>query len=114
MELAEEPAAGCTIVAISGRLDAAAARQLGERLATLIKIGQSRLLIEASRLDYVGSLGLRALLVTARLAAEAQGRLAFCSFTAPVRQVVELAGFGEVFERYASREEALAKLCAEA
>jgi len=110
VELTEEAAGEVTVVAIAGRLDADSARQFGERLTTLIRTGQARLLIEASRLDYVGSLGLRALLIAARLAAQTQGRLVLCGLTAPVRRVIELGGFSGVFEDCASREEALANL----
>lgn len=110
MGLTEETIGDATVVTVVGRIDAEAARLLGERLTTLIGSGHSRLLIEASKLEYIGSMGLRALLIAARLAAESQGRLALCGLTAPVRRVVELGGFGDVFERHASREEALAML----
>lgn len=112
MQLSEEAAGEVIVVAVNGRLDAEAARQFGERLSALIHDGRSRLLIEASKLDYIGSLGLRALLVGANLAAESQGWLALCGLTAPVRRVIELGGFGAIFQPYSSREEALAKLSA--
>jgi stage II sporulation protein AA (anti-sigma F factor antagonist) len=112
MELTEEAADAVTIVAVAGRLDALAARQLGDRLTTLTSSGRSHLLIDASRLEYIGSLGLRALLVATRLAAEADGRLVLCNLTAPVRRVIDLGGFADCFEAYASRDEAMAKLSA--
>lgn len=110
MDLIEEAVDDVTIVAVTGRLDAGAARQFGERLTTLIHAGRSHLLIEASKLDYIGSMGLRALLVASSLAATVQGRLAVCAMTAPVRRVVELAGLSAVFEGYPSREAALESL----
>ncbi len=110
MELTEEAADEVTIVAVAGRIDAEAARQLGERLAALINAGQSRVLIDAAKVDYIGSMGLRTLLIATRLASDSHGRLALCGLTGPVRRVVELGGFGDVFERHASRDEALAKL----
>jgi anti-anti-sigma factor len=63
-----------------------------------------------SRLNYIGSLGLRALFVASRRAAENQGRLAMCSLTAPVHHVIELGGFVGMLEQYVSREEALAAM----
>ena len=112
MELTEEANGEVTIVAVTGRLDAEAARRFGDRIAALIEAGRSRLLIEASRLDYVGSMGLRALLIASNRAAESRGRLALCGITAPVRRVIDIGGFGGTFEAYPSREDALAKLCA--
>jgi anti-anti-sigma factor len=110
MELTEEAVDDVTIVAVAGRLDAVAAKQFGEHLTALIRAGCSRLLIEASKLDYIGSLGLRALLIAAHLATETKGRLALCGLTAPVRRVIELGGLGDILAGYPTREEALAKL----
>jgi anti-anti-sigma factor len=110
MELTEEAIGEVTIVAVNGRLDAESSRQFAERLATLICSGRSRLLIDASNLSYVGSMGFRALLRAAKLADEYQGKLALCALTAPVRRIVEIGGFGDVLEYYAARDEALAKL----
>ena len=112
MELTEQGANNVTIVAVAGRLDAAGARQLDERLTTLIRSGQSHLLIDASRLDYIGSVGFRALLIASRLAAESRGRLVLCGLTPPVRRVIDLGGFGEILNGYASREAAMANFSA--
>ncbi len=112
MELAEEAADEVTVIAVAGRMDAVGARQFGERMAALLQAGRSRLLIDASGLDYIGSMGLRALMVAAHRAAAARGRLALCSLTAPVRGVVELGGFGNVFEAYGSRAEAIESFAA--
>jgi anti-anti-sigma factor len=110
MEMTEEAVGEVTVVAVAGRLDAESARQFSQQVGALIGAGRSRLLIEASNLSYTGSMGLRALLIAANLAAQAKGRLALCGLTEQVRRVLELGGFGNVFERYQSREEALAKL----
>lgn len=112
MELTEENANEVTIVAVAGRLDAAATRQLAEQLTALIGAGRSRLVIDVSRLDYIGSMGLRALLIACGHAAQAQGRLVLCGLTAPVQRVIELGGFGSSLDSYASRAEALAALSA--
>ena len=56
--------------------------------------------------------GLRALLVAAKDATHRGRRLAVCGMTAQIAHTVELAGFGDFFETYASRAEALAKLSA--
>jgi anti-anti-sigma factor len=110
MELTEETTADVKIVAVMGRLDTATSTRFGCRLDELLHDGQAHLLIEASRLDYIGSAGLRALLVAAKQAANRGRRLAVCDMSAPIARMVDIAGFGEVFEIYRSREEALAKL----
>ena len=110
MELIEEGAADITIVAVAGRLDTRTAGRFSSRMDELLDAGQSQLLIEASRLNYIGSAGFRALLLAAKGAADKGGRFAMCSMTPPMRRAVELAGLETVLETYPSREEALAKL----
>lgn len=113
MNLSEEAVApDVTIVAVAGRLDTRTADQFGGRLTELLGAGQARVLIEGSQLSYISSAGFRALLIGSKLATETGGRLAVCNLTAPIKRVIELGGFDEVFETYASREEALAKLSA--
>ena len=110
MTLTEEASEHVTVVAVDGRLDAESAKRFGDRLTALIGAGRSRLLIEASKLDYLGSIGLRQLLLAARRAEDARGCMAVCSLTASVRHVLELSGFNNVLLTYPSREEALARL----
>ena len=114
MTLTEEARERVTVIAVDGRLDAESARRFGERLTALIGSGRSRLLIEASNLDYLGSIGLRQLLLVARHAEDARGCMAVCNLTASVRHVLELSGFNNLLLTYPSREEAHAaamKLC---
>jgi anti-sigma B factor antagonist len=112
MVLSEEAVGDIIVVVIDGRLDTHTADRFCARLAELLRSGPPCVMIEASRLSYVSSAGFRALLITAKLAAEMGSRLAVCGLTAPIRRVVELGGFHEVIETFASREEAMAKLSA--
>lgn len=107
MELSEETNTGVTIVAIAGRVDTQTAPDLGHRLGELLHAGSARLLIEASRLTYIGSAGFRALLLSAKRAAEQGGWLAMCSMSEPLRQLVELAGLDAAFRVYPTRAAAL-------
>src|SRR6516165_11517378 len=104
MVLSEEAVGDIIVVVIDGRLDTHTADRFCDRLAELLRSGPPCVMIEASRLSYVSSAGFRALLITAKLAAEMGSRLAVCGLTAPIRRVVELGGFHEVIETFASRE----------
>jgi anti-anti-sigma factor len=112
VELIEEVADEITIVAVSGRLDTQTAERLGMRLAELLQSGQPRVVIEASKLNYVSSAGFRTLLVANRLAAKHHGRLALCGLTMAIRRMFELGGLDGELETYPSREEAVALLSA--
>jgi stage II sporulation protein AA (anti-sigma F factor antagonist) len=113
MDLIEEAVApDVTVVAVAGRLDTRTADQFSGRLTELLRSGPARVLIEGSQLSYISSAGFRALLVGSKLATETGGRLAVCGLTAPIKRVIALGGYDDVFETYPSREEALAKLSA--
>jgi anti-sigma B factor antagonist len=107
MEFSEESAGDVTVVSVAGRLDTETAGRFGTRLTELLRAGHSKLLIEASRLNYISSAGFRALIIAAKDAAAKGARLAVCSMTPPTRQLVEVAGLEQVFETYPSREEAM-------
>ena len=110
MELTEEDAADVTVIAVAGRLNTETAARFSHRVGDLLHAGQAQLLIEASRLSYISSAGVRALLVANKVATDKGGRLAVCGMSASVRRVLEIAGLDETFESYPTREEALAKL----
>ena len=112
MDLREETVADVTVIAVEGRLDTQTAGQFKTRLTELVRPGHRRVLIEGSRLSYVSSAGFHALLLAAKLATESGGGFAVCGLSAPITRVIEIAGFGEMFDTYSSREEALAKLSA--
>jgi anti-anti-sigma factor len=105
-------AAAVTIVAVAGRLDIQTAEQFSHRVGDLLHAGHSQLLIEASQLSYISGAGIHALLLATKSATDKGARLAVCGLSAPTRHVLEIAGLGEAFESYLSREEALAKLAA--
>jgi anti-anti-sigma factor len=110
MELIEDNTADATIVVVTGRLDSQSAQRFGERLNELQLAGQSRLLIEASRLSYIVSAGFRALLLAAKRAAEQGGWVALCGMTAQISRAIEVAGLGAALPSYPSREDAFEKL----
>jgi anti-sigma B factor antagonist len=110
MQHAEQTVRNVTVVPVAGRLDSHTAPRLGERLDELLHAGRALLLIEASELQYIGSAGLRALLVAGKRAAEQGGSLVLCGMTSPVHRMVEVAGLDGVLKTYPSRDDALAKL----
>jgi anti-anti-sigma factor len=112
MELTEQGESDVTVVAVAGRVDSLTAPRLGERLDALLRAGQAHLLIEGSQLLYIGSAGLRALLLAAKRAADQGGCVALCNLTTATHQMVEVAGLDAVLQTYPSREVALAKLTA--
>ena len=108
METAFLPRAGWTLVTLAGRLDMNSAGPLEQQLEGRVAAGDRRLAIDMSRLDYLSSAGLRALLVAAQRLREVQGQLALVGLRGTVREVLEIAGLTNVFPAYASESDLLA------
>src|SRR5262245_5148973 len=100
METRVLPRPGWTLVALAGRLDMISAGPLEQGLERLIAAGTRRLAIDMSRLDYLSSAGLRALLVAARRLQDPAGTLALLGLRGMVKEVLEIAGLANVFPCY--------------
>lgn len=107
-ELAVHDDAGVTVIVPTGRLDALAAPRLEGMIAEALDGGRARLIVDLSSVYYLSSSGLRVLLVGARHARRRAGDLKLCGLSPRVQQVLCLAGFDQVFQLYASRDQALA------
>lgn len=93
-----------------GRLDAQSAQSLQEQILRRIEDGEKSILLDFSKIDYISSAGLRALLTAAKRLRESGGRLAICFLKDKVREVFQVSGFDTVVEIYPDKETALQKL----
>ena len=110
MEMNEGKKGNVLVLGLSGRLDSTSSKAFEERILGVIDVGERRLVIDLSQLDYVSSAGLRVFLLAAKRLTSANGKLALCSLTEPVREVFDIAGFSSVFSLYGSYDEALKSL----
>jgi anti-anti-sigma factor len=108
METRILPRSGWSLVSIAGRLDMVSAGPLEQELEGLIGAGTRRLAIDMSRLDYLSSAGLRALLVAARRLQEGGGILTLIGLRGTVKEVLEIAGLTNAFPCYGDEQELLA------
>lgn len=107
MDLKEEIVGEVTIVEVKGRVDSNTAAALGERLTGLLATPARRLVLDLRDLEYISSAGFRVLLLAAKRAEEAAGRLVLCGLSGKVRQLFDLGGFLDLFAISASRDEAV-------
>ncbi len=107
MELVEERQGDVCLLRVIGRAEGPASKDLEEKILSLIAAGREKLVIDLSRLDYVGSMGLRAFLLASRRVDEAKGKLVLCSLQDAVRQIFDLAGFSSYLTIAGSTEEAV-------
>jgi anti-anti-sigma factor len=97
------------VIAVSGRIDAGAAPQFEAHILELIASGRLRIVIDLGDVDYIGSTGLRALLVAGKRLKPQGGRLLLAAPRDVVRQALHISGFSGMFETCATAEEALAR-----
>jgi stage II sporulation protein AA (anti-sigma F factor antagonist) len=98
------------VVTISGRLDAITAPEYEKRIRELIDNGNIYFVVDFEQLDYIGSAGLRGLLVMAKLLNAKGGRAYLANVKGNVRSVFDMCGFNAVFKMENSVAEALAML----
>jgi anti-anti-sigma factor len=110
MDISEEKNGTVAVVGLKGRLDAIQAKTVEERLLKLIDSGEHRLVIDLGGVDYISSIGLRALMVAAKRLKTVNGTVVVCALSAPIRKVFDLAGFLTLFKVFTSREEAIQAL----
>ena len=106
MEITERKAGNVCVVGISGRLDSGTSDSLGQRLHQLIDRGERRLVIDAEKLDYISSTGLRVLLVAAKHLKAIDGRIVLSSLKPHILEVFEIAGFKSIFPIYDNTDQA--------
>src|SRR5215468_7371292 len=96
------------VVDMIGRLDS---RTAGPASTELNKIAQGpdrKLLLNAGKLEYMSSAGLRAILVAAKLIQVHGGEVKICRANATVKHVMEVSGFTSLLHLYDTEESALA------
>ena len=102
---------GVVVVAVSGRIDFTVAAEFEERLRPFLNVVEIRgLILDIADVTYVGSGGLRVMLMASRALARRSGGFAVCSPSEPIHGLLKDTGFATVLNVYDSRESALAVL----
>ncbi|HHJ40206.1 MAG: anti-anti-sigma factor [Methylothermaceae bacteria B42] len=91
------------------RLDAHNSGELKDRILKLLENGEKDLIIDLSEVRFIDSSGLGALLSGYKNANLHQGRLVLAGPQPRVRSMFELTRLNQVFDIYASVDEALAE-----
>jgi anti-anti-sigma factor len=97
-------------ITVSGRLDADTSDTFGATLNRCIDGGNHKIVLDIAGVDYVSSVGLRALMVGAKRVAPLGGKILLCAPHPRVLKLLELAGFTSILPVAATREQALERL----
>lgn len=92
MEITRHPSSTGLVLALKGRLDGAWSERTSEALTATLEEGQHHLRLDLSGVTFLSSAGIRTLMIHYKRLAELKGRLTVIHPSAPVREVLELAG----------------------
>ena len=111
MEIATKEFKHCDLVTVKGRVDSSTAPQFSKALDGVIGKGVYKLVVDMGGLEYMSSAGFRALLAAQRACKRYnRGELVLAAVPDRIREVLELAGFTELFKMYKEPLEAVGSL----
>lgn len=97
-----------TILAFEGSLDTKTAKQGEDALNEATNGAGAKLVVDFEKLDYISSVGLRALLATTKKLKKSNGKMHLCGMNPTVKEVFVISGFSAIFTIVGTRAEALA------
>lgn len=110
MNIAESKEGAILILSPEGRLDAQSAPGLQARILERIEGGDSRMLLDLEKLEYISSAGLRVILVAAKKLKEGGGKIVVSSLSDGVKEVFRISGFDSILDTAESRSSGLSAL----
>ena len=98
-----------SIVMISGSIDALTAGDVTQYLTSRINAGEVQIVLDLSRVDFMSSAGLRAILVALKESRKQGGNLYLASAQPGVERVLKMSGFTSILKTFSSVEDAVAE-----
>jgi len=95
------------IVMPDGQLDTNTSPEAEKMLMAQIDAGESRIVIDFSKTDYMSSAGLRVILKTATILQNKGGGFALCNGNEQIVEVLEFSGFLEIVTYCSSLDDAV-------
>ncbi len=113
MQISHERYGNARILALAGRIDNGSSEAfrtgLGAHVAEC-RAGGDCMVLNFSGVDYISSVGLRALMLVARQSREQGGTIVMAALQPVVREIFEISRFNLVFDCFGSVREALEKV----
>ena len=95
------------IVMPDNQLDTNTSPETEKMLTAQLDAGETRIVIDFSKTDYMSSAGLRVILKTASLLQEKGGGFALCNANEQIVEVLEISGFLEIVKYFPSLQDAV-------
>jgi anti-anti-sigma factor len=96
------------VITVTGRVDSATASEFENRVNEVIEDGQHNLVLDLSQVEFLSSAGLRVLVTTRKTLQAAGGDIVLAQPSDRVVETLDTAGLDVLFERYDTREAAVA------
>lgn len=110
LALSMEVAGHTQVVHVTGRIDTTTADRFDARLQQAAAPGTTHMVLDITRVTYVSSAGLRSLLTLLKRVKAQGGRLVLAGASHRVVEILDIAGFTDMFTMTATPDEALAQL----
>ena len=112
MSILSSKEAGVLIVTPGTRLDTQTAPETDQLIVDAIARGETRVLVDFAKTDYISSAGLRVLLKATKQLKQTGGAFGLCNASEQIREVLQISGFATIIASYASLDEGLRALSA--
>ncbi|MFT7618882.1 MAG: anti-sigma B factor antagonist [Planctomycetota bacterium] len=106
MKINSESGDNFTVVNLDGKLETNTSPEAEVHLNGLIEAGESRIIVDFMKLDFVSSAGLRILLSTAKKLKANGGELRVCSLNETVQEIFDISGFGMLLSVFPNKSAA--------
>jgi anti-sigma B factor antagonist len=111
MEIETRTFRNCDVVSATGRVDAHTTPELAEAFKAITDAGRFRIVFDMSEVEYISSVGLRALVDTQKTCKYlSRGKLVIGGVSPLVQETLKLAGFYTLFEVYETTLEAVGNI----
>jgi anti-anti-sigma factor len=108
MKIEEKREGAVVVLSIEGRLDHEGSRIFDSHVSKLIDAGERSLVVDFQGVDFLASMGLRALIKPYQTLAQQGGKIVVANLSDSVRAVFRLAGIEKAVPIYDSVEAAVA------
>ncbi len=103
----EANAKGISIIHVDGRVDALNAGSFEEKMLPLCQSETKGFIIDFSKLVYISSAGLRAILKMAKQCKSVKKKIVICNLAAEVQEVFKISGFDLIIKICKDTESAM-------
>jgi anti-sigma B factor antagonist len=96
------------VITVTGRVDSATATDFETNINEVVEKGKHNLVLDLSQVEFLSSAGLRVLVTTRKTLQGAGGNIVLAQPSERVVETLDTAGLDVLFERYDTREAAVA------